>query len=377
MNVIKNNNKIIKLESYWRDNKNNKTRDSDGKKFPFPRPQNPWTLQSSFLKKIKRTQIILKKIGNYVEKKSKDCLLCSAKNITKGDYYINNVYWEEGLQHYINSHNIKPSDEFIDLIYKFSKVKEPARIVQIKSGIYRIEDLKYVKMDRNQIMIMDALLRHGGYTKKYVDKNKTYRYSEHSGLIDFGNTGVDKIIISGKTNRVDIGDDEIFLPKNIPDAFDYEYIFHTHPPTPKPGGRAKDGILYEFPSVSDIFHFIDHYNDGTTQGSIVITAEGLYNIRTKSLDNKKIIVDENKLYSELNTVFHKLQKESVDKYGSDFSNKYFYSVIAQDLEYINRINETLEKYNLYIDFFPRTKDESNKWIIDTIYLPIYVHKKIN
>ena len=44
------------------------------------------------------------------------------------------------------------------------------------------------------------------------------------------------------------------------DASFYQYLFHTHPPTPKPGGRAGEGIVYEFPSIGDILHFIDHFN---------------------------------------------------------------------------------------------------------------------
>ena len=27
---------------------------------------------------------------------------------------------------------------------------------------------------------------------------------------------------------------------------------------------------------------------------------------------------------------------------------------------------------MYIDYYPRLKDKKNKWVIDTIYLPIYV-----
>ena len=100
-------------------------------------------------------------------------------------------------------------------------------------------------------------------------------------LLDFNNSGLEKIIISGNTSRVDANDDVIFLPKNMIDAFDYEYIFHTHPPTPKQGARANVGILYEFPSISDLFHFMDHYNEGKTQGSIVIAPEGMYIIRKK------------------------------------------------------------------------------------------------
>ena len=54
-----------------------------------------------------------------------------------------------------------------------------------------------------------------------------------------------------KLNRED---EDILLPIDLPDIKDYEYIFHTHSPTPFPGSRAVDGVLYEFPSISDIYH---------------------------------------------------------------------------------------------------------------------------
>ena len=72
------------------------------------------------------------------------------------------------------------------------------------------------------------------------------------------------------------------------DAVDFEYMFHTHPATPYPGARINEGILYEFPSVSDLFHLIDHHNDGITQGSMIITPEGMYII--KCIDNTKKIM---------------------------------------------------------------------------------------
>ena len=97
---------------------------------------------------------------------------------------------------------------------------------------------------------MDALLQHGSYIKRYNDNNKDFRYSEHMGLLDFNNDGLDKIIVSGKTIRVDEHDNEIYQPDNVVEALDYEYFFHTHPATPRPGGRVDEGILFEFPSTN-------------------------------------------------------------------------------------------------------------------------------
>lgn len=67
-----------------------------------------------------------------------------------------------------------------------------------------------------------------------------------------------------------------------------KYIFHTHPTTPYIGSRFKNGIIYEFPSIMDINHFIEHHNRGELQISMVITPEGLYIIRKNHLIKTKL-----------------------------------------------------------------------------------------
>lgn len=378
MNLIKDGKFLYKYESYWRESINSKETDSAGKLFPYPKEGVYWSGKEVLVEKLKEVEIYLMdraKFFRYEKNKYKACLLCHKKDVITGLFTMNNIRWENGLKHYIKKHNIKPSDEFVDSIFRFkTKGEKAGRIIAKINGVKVIKnDKKVLKVDRNQILIMDALMSHGGY-KLYVDtKHKhIFRYSEHAGLLDFNNTGLDKIIISGKTNRVDEEDDDIFLPKNMVDAYDYEYIFHTHPPTPKPGSRAKLGILYEFPSISDIFHFMDHYNGGRTQGSIVITPEGMYIIRKKTQDDKKIIIDEDNFYKDVTKVMWAVQKEAIKKYTTMFNKETFYSKIAQDQEYIEKINNILEKYQLYIDYYPRIKDDKNNWIIDTIYLPVYV-----
>jgi hypothetical protein len=218
---------------------------------------------------------------------------------------------------------------------------------------------------------MDALMRHGGY-KYYSDKDmNVFRYSEHAGLLDFNATKLERVVVSGNTTRVDEGDDDIFLPEVMIDMYDYEYIFHTHPPTPRPGGRAELGVLYEFPSIGDIFHFLDHHNGGKTQGSVVIAAEGMYIIRKYTMDTKKIRINEDKMFRGFNYVSSRAQTLSLRKYGDRFSTTKFYSKIAQDDKYIKMINKILNKYSLHIDYYPRIKDKKGRWIIDTVYLPVY------
>jgi hypothetical protein len=368
-------------ECYWRETKNKKVTDSMGNKFPFPTHSNKiWSEKEQFIKKLTGVQNYMKsknKYSQYTDHQSKNCLLCGERDILNGYFYLKNITWQDDLIHYINVHNIKPSEKFIDIIYKFVPERKK-RIINYESEIYTQESIQYLKLDRNQILIIDALMNHGGYAKRYIDANKkdTFKYSEHAGLLDFNSNGLDKIIISGKTSRVDKGDEDIYLPEDMPYALDYEYIFHTHPPTPKPGGRVNNGILFEFPSISDIFHFLQHYNDGKTQGSIVVCAEGLYNIRKQILDNKKINIDENKLYSELDVIMKKSQKDAINTYKNNFTTYEFYSKIAQDRKYIDAINHIINQYKIHIDYFPRIKDSSGKWIIDSIHLPVFITKPI-
>lgn len=382
MNIIRDNNIIQKFEGIWRPSKNptDYDYDDDNQLMPYPKPYKQKWAKDDLVKKLKQIEkilIIKKSVIDYDKKQYHDCVFHDKQHIGTTLFKLNNIFWEDSLMHYIEKHNIKPSDEFINTILTLNVIK--MELYNIPATMYVKYGIKYLKLHRNQLMIIDALFKHGSYTKKYnyLDNNNNnkeiYKYSEHSGLLDFDKHGIDKIIISGKTDRHDVNDDEIFLPQNIPNAYDYEYFFHTHPATPKPGGRAVNGILYEFPSVSDIFHFIEHYNNGLTQGSIVITPEGMYIIRKNIIDNKKIKLKNVKLmYNNMNSVMGKAQMKALTKYGINFNTNYFYTNIMNDITFINYINDHIHQYDLHIDFTPRRRDTRGNWILDTIYLPVYI-----
>jgi hypothetical protein len=136
-------------------------------------------------------------------------------------------------------------------------------------------------------------------------------------------------------------------------------------------------LLYEFPSISDILHFIDHYNGGKTQGSIIVAPEGLYCIRKFTLDAKKIKINKNKMFTELKSIYKIVQHKAIKKYTSDFTDEYFYKKIAQDKTYNNMINNVLHKFMLHVDYYSRTYDKINDiWYIDSIYLPIFITEPI-
>jgi hypothetical protein len=350
------NNSIINIFDF-----NNKSDIKKGKK------REKWYNEDIFSSKIISIQKFLNHKSQYEKlKQCKDCLLCNKKCISKKKYSLYNFSWDDGIIHYITEHHLKPPDNFTEKIFRYT-IKSKDYPIFLKGIISN----KYVKINRNQLLILDALMEHGGTTKKYVDINdkKVYHFSEHSGLLDFGTYGLNKIIVAGNTTRIDRGDEEIYLPKELPEMFEYEYIFHTHPPTPKPGGRAEYGIIYELPSLSDMLHFVEHSNEGKTIGSIVMTPEGLYNIRKFDQSKKKFKFNENNFFKNIRSTLRIIKNKSLVKYGTKFSTNAFYSKIAQDTSFINTLNNSLKKYNLIIDYFPRIKD-GNQWIVDSIYLQI-------
>jgi hypothetical protein len=416
-------------EYIWRGVTSGKDRDSKGKYFPIAKEGQHFGDKKKMVNLLTLAHKILIDLNDYVKfPESTDCPICGTKNVDKKKFIFMDRIWSDGAIHYINKHNIEPSSGFKEFIYndmmknlesklarsidsgifcdssKENKDRKKARSLEGKKPFIKCRKLQrtikdvilkkvminneeYVKLEKNKILILDALMTSGGRFKKYIDpyNDKVKRYSEHAGFLDFENGNLQKIVVSGQTDRIDEGDDEIFLPKDMEEMLEYEYIFHTHPPTPKPGGRASVGILYEFPSMGDIFHFIDHYNEGHVIGSLVIAPEGLYNIRRyidKEEELKKIsatmartdtdeydelFIDESKLYEEYRKIFKKIQADAIQKYGAEFDTNTFYSAIAQDTSYLGRFNRVLNRYQINIDYYPRKKD-GKYWYIDTVFL---------
>jgi hypothetical protein len=379
-NYIVIDNKTYKAQSLWRDTKKDKKLDDDDKRFPYPKESKPWIMSNDFIKRLQKLEVLIeeKKPENEIFYDSpKDCLLCDKKNITTKQVILGKYLWEDGLKHYVKIHNIKPSEKFIDFIFN----ADPSEhfVVPLVGRVLQRDALAYLKLEKNQIMILDALMKHGGYSKKYHDpKRKNFaRYSEHAGFFEIKNKIIYDIIVAGNTLRVDKGDEEIFLPNNMPDAMHYPYLFHTHPATPYPGGRANQGIIFEFPSIGDILHFIDHYNMGKTIGSLVMTPEGLYNIRKHVHDGKEIKINEDALYDEIRKEISYANRKSIQDFGIKFDTYTFYTKIAQDTSYLEIINKKLIKYQMFIDYFPRQKDFKGSWIVDTVYLPLYSRSELN
>ena len=314
-----------------------------------------------------------KHIGNY------KCTSCNHTNKLML-YKKDKLLYDNSIIHHIVEHNFKPHD---DLINKIKNMKSPKRNtkIKIKATFKKENHIDTFILDRNQLLILDGLMNYGK-DKMYFDKKKNFRYSEHAGLLDFNHHGLEKILVSALTNRKDRDDPDIFLPQNMPDALEYEFMFHTHPPTPYPGARAKIGVLYEFPSISDIFHFIEHYNIGQTQGSMIIAPEGIYIIHSTTGEDKIVYNDDKHIFKELISSSFEIQTEAIEKYGIDYEkNNKFYTNVVTDFKYINDFNKMLKKYldnQVYVEYIPRIKDESGNYIIDKLTIklkPIEAIKK--
>uniref|UniRef100_A0A6C0H1X6 Uncharacterized protein n=1 Tax=viral metagenome TaxID=1070528 RepID=A0A6C0H1X6_9ZZZZ len=309
-------------------------------------------------------------VNLFFKSKSKDvgiynCPSCSFKsNLTL--YKNKNILFDNSMLHHVIEHNYKPDKIILNRIKKTHKIKINATFTKEK------QFHKFI-LDRNQIFILDSLMNIGK-EKVYIDKSKNFRYSEHAGLLDFDHTELEKILISGKTNRQDRDDPEILLPQNMKEALDYEFMFHTHPPTPYPGARAKVGVLYEFPSISDIFHFIEHYNIGETQASLIIAPEGFYIIHSKTGENKIEIKDEKFSYKNLVNGSFEIQNNAIEKYGKNFeNNNKFYDEVINDKKFINQFNNLLKKYlddQIYIEYIARIKDSNGNYIINKLIIEL-------
>ena len=239
---------------------------------------------------------------------------------------------------------------------------------KIKSKLYKKYKSRYIKIPKNRLRILESLMNDGS-KKIYIDKNGKTKYSEHSGLLDFGLSTLKRIIVNTK-NVNDKIDHDILLPDNMDEAIDYEYLFHTHPNTNGLGGRYKEGVFYEFPSTSDIFHFIEHYNLGVTQGSIIIAPEGIYII--KSIDNKKKIVIKNyqKLYDKIEDKMFDIQDNAIKKYvDKNFNDNVFYNKVINDYSFLKILNNFLKPLNIFIFYKKRIKFK-NEYILDDLYLKV-------
>jgi hypothetical protein len=374
MNVENINKSINFYESFFQ---NEQKLDLIDNKYPLKKniikkiKQKPWNGEFIFCNKLYKLQTELKKNNKYMYSTIK-CEICEMK-IYETEYIIKNYHWNESLLHYIMYHNYLPSVSFIEFIFgHYVSLTNNNNIIKLPSIEYQKNKNKFLKIDKNQLQILDALMLQGS-KNIYLDEKNNNKYSEHSGVLKLdGNNNLDSFIIASKSTTIVEGDPEIFFPANMIEAYDHKYIFHTHPPTGGLAGRINEGVIYEFPSASDIIHFIEHAFFGIVRGSIVICPEGVY-IITKKNKNKNVIVFDKKNKKKFKSEYNEIGSETQQKYIDYYTNKYkkldkiFYTKIAKNKKFLNELNEFIKKYNIVIKYYHRIKI-NDRWIINDIYL---------
>ncbi len=313
------------------------------------------------------------------KKKNHKCEYCN-KEFTNEYFYSYKNYkfkFNEVVLHKLKFHNLIDS-----ILYK--------KICGIDESKIKT-NIEWCLLNTNGSNIIDGLYEIGSnqiYTekKKNISESKIMRFSEHSGFIYFEKKKLKTISVTTGT-RVEQSDPIIYMPTNCAESLKVDYIFHTHPKTPYIGSRIKHGIIYEFPSVSDIIHFVEHHNQGKLLGSIIIAPEGIYVIRKNIFNRNPIKADYELMVENLENIFMECYNDSYLQYSVinydelkingevKIPDGFFYSHISKNYEYINRINNVLKKYDLFIDYYARTHfnvqdTNESRWIFDDIYLPI-------
>jgi len=245
---------------------------------------------------------------------------------------------------------------------------------KLKLSKYRsVGKTKVFTVEKNDLFILDALMHDGGQ-QKYSHAHTQLKYSEHGGILDFDKHGLERIIVTTH-KETDRNDPEIYFPKVTDDAEDYEFMYHTHPPTPTPGARSKTGIVYEIPSLSDINTFIITYMEGKTQGSIIVAPEGFYVIRA----TKKKLNPENYQLNELMNSIMYMNYKYAEKYNFNVTVDIFYKKIITNTKLQEKLKQLIQKYTnneITIDYFKRKKDSNGNWIVKKLYLLVNPKEKI-
>lgn len=300
---------------------------------------------------------------------------CKSCSITKF-YILGNIVWSNTLLHNIRSHHLYPSEYFIKTILTMVVYDDYITNPPIKLPSKYINSFTYIPLHYNKLLIIDALMEQGSRPKYLLQKNNSvkYIYSEHSGVITTDNGIIDNIIVSAESDRVDIGDNNIYLPKNTKILETHKYIFHTHPNTMTFGGRAKDGIIYEFPSSNDLFNFIKYHNEGMALLSLIVAPEGIYIIRPLRYQSE-LNTDKNLFYYMKKNIL-KLEKMAMTKFKNilnDISDPdIFHNNVGSDFTFIKIYNKCIKSANLFVEYYPRVK-KNNMWLLRQVDL-MYFNK---
>lgn len=297
----------------------------------------------------------------FMEKLKKLQRLCKTSD---GSYKLGNIKWSDELLFKLKECEY-PSKRFIKIIMATQFVNDYICNIPMIVPKSLIDRFTYVTLTNHALHTIDALWKQGsGKRYKYQDR---YMYSEHSGVLSVDDKRIDKVITLANSTRVDPNDDDIYLPNNNDEFNNYCFMFHTHPNT----NRLTQGIIYEFPSASDLYNFTYYYNSGKTQASIIVTQEGMYVIRPYEYVPKYDFSDDH--WHEINEMINQIETDAKKLLKKVKDENTFHKYIAQDTKAISAYNDYVRKYNLYIEYYPRVF-VNNEWALRTVYLPLIKDK---
>ena len=179
MNVLYKNSKLQFYEGFWRKSKDIKKYDINKKLFPYPLKKKKKLKNKKFLSKLKILQNILLKKNKFTLYKNYKICVYTNKKVGKKIFTLFNVHWDETLLYYITNYNIKPSKNFIDFILNIKTLNKKIYIdkaykypnFKIKGTIFKRYNIKYLKINYNQLRILDSLYIDGS-NNNYIYKKK-------------------------------------------------------------------------------------------------------------------------------------------------------------------------------------------------------------
>lgn len=296
----------------------------------------------------------------FVDKLKKIQELC----YNDGFYVLGNIRWSDSLMSKIQKCKY-PSKYFVKVIMATQIVSDYICNVPMILPKKLIPRFTYVTLTNHALHAIDALWSQGS-APRYEYQNR-YIYSEHSGVLSVDDKRIDKVITLTNSTRIDPNDDGIYLPNNNDEFNDYYYMFHTHPNT----NRLDEGIIYEFPSASDIYNFVTYYDTGKTQASVIVCPEGMYVIRPLKYIDKYDLSDNH--YFEINSMINRLEQKAAKLLKRVKDKNTFHKYVSQNTSAIQAYNNFVAKFNLYVEYYPRVY-VNGEWVLRTVYLPLIKDK---
>lgn len=288
-------------------------------------------------------------------------------------YVLGHLKWRINLVECMQTDHCYPNEYFVMIINHLIYVNHILINPPIQLPASRFCQMEYITLEYNTLLSLDGLHKQGS-RPRYLHEHE-YLYSEYAGVILLNdNHALEGFIIITESTRIDQKDAELFMPVNHALFEKHAFLFHTHPKHMQ-GPRVHDGIVYEAPSVSDIYNFMYYHDRFQCQASLIIAPEGMYVIRSLREPDRCHIPA--KHYNRLQSHFMQVEKSALKTFDHDrmLDTHYFHQIIAYQGIYFNeQRNALLHRYNLHIEYYPRVY-MNHEWYLKRIFLQYLINSK--